>query len=159
MKKILFVCVENAGRSQMAEAFAKHYGNDNVEALSAGTMPSNKVNPMVVEVMREKGMDISKNKPKLITTQMVEEANTIIVMGCSAQGFCPAPLLGKVTDWNIEDPKGKPIEKVREIRDEIERRVRTLVEEAVQSRLQPDRTEKEAILTSDLKKYLEKSET
>jgi protein-tyrosine-phosphatase len=158
MKKILFVCVENAGRSQVAEAFTKHYGNGIVEALSAGTMPSNKVNPMVVEVMREKGMDISKNKPKLITTQMVEEANTIIVMGCSAQGFCPAPLLGKVIDWNIEDPKAKPIEKVREIRDEIERRVRTLVEEGAQSRLQPARTERDAILTSDLKKYLEKFE-
>ena len=112
MKKILFVCVENAGRSQIAEAFAKHYGDGKIEALSAGTMPSSEVNPIVVEVMQEEGIDISKNKPKLITTQMVQEADIIIVMGCSAQGFCPAPLLGKVTDWNIEDPKGKPIAKV-----------------------------------------------
>jgi protein-tyrosine-phosphatase len=129
MKRILFVCVENAGRSQMAEAFAEHYGNNKVEAMSAGTMPSNEVNPLVIQVMQEKGIDISKNKPKQITTQMVQEADTIIVMGCSAQGFCPAPLLNKVTDWNIEDPKGKPLEKVREIRNEIEKRVRKLVDD------------------------------
>jgi protein-tyrosine-phosphatase len=129
MKRILFVCVENAGRSQMAEAFAEGYGNNKVEAMSAGTMPSNEVNPLVIQVMQEKGIDISKNKPKQITTQMVQEADTIIVMGCSAQGFCPAPLLNKVTDWNIEDPKGKPLEKVREIRNEIEKRVRKLVDD------------------------------
>ncbi|HVP40681.1 MAG TPA: hypothetical protein VMS95_01845, partial [Candidatus Krumholzibacteriaceae bacterium] len=82
-----------------------------------------------IQVMQERGIDISKNKPKQITNQMVQEADRIIVMGCSAQGFCPAPLLGKVIDWKIEDPKGKPIEKVREIRDEIEKRVKELVEE------------------------------
>jgi protein-tyrosine-phosphatase len=98
LKKILFVCVENAGRSQIAEGFAKHYGNSKVEAISAGTMPSSEINPLAIQVMQEKGVDISKNKPKLITNQMVQEADTIIVMGCSAQGFCPAPLLGKVTD-------------------------------------------------------------
>jgi protein-tyrosine-phosphatase len=78
--------------------------------------------------MREKGIDLSANKPKLITNQMVQEADMIIVMGCSADGFCPAPLLNKVVDWGIEDPKGKPIE-VREIRDEIERKVRSLLDE------------------------------
>ena len=93
----------------MAEAFAKYHGNGEVEALSAGTMPSNGVNPMVVEVMQEKGIDISKNKPKLITTKMVQEADAIIVMGCSAEGFCPASMFNKVENWNIEDPKGKPI--------------------------------------------------
>ena len=129
MKKILFVCVENAGRSQMAEAFAKAYGNAKIEAISAGTMPAEEVNPLAVQVMREKGIDLSPNKPKLITNQMVQEADTIIVMGCSAEGFCPAPLLNKVVDWQIEDPKGKPIEKVREIRDEIERKVRTLLDQ------------------------------
>jgi protein-tyrosine-phosphatase len=87
---------------------------------------------IVVQVMREKGIDVSANKPKLITNQMVQEADVIIVMGCSAQGFCPAPLLNKVTDWGIEDPKGKPVKKVREIRDEIEKRVRTLLDEAAQ---------------------------
>ena len=129
MKRILFVCVENAGRSQMAEAFAKTYGKGGIEAVSAGTMPAKEVNSIVVQVMREKGIDLSTNKPKLITNQMVQEADRIIVMGCSAEGFCPAPLLNKVVDWGIEDPKGKPIEKVREIRDEIERRVRLLSEE------------------------------
>jgi protein-tyrosine-phosphatase len=129
LKKILFVCVENAGRSQMAEGFAKHYGNSKTETISAGTMPSGEINPLANQVMQEKGIDISKSKPKPITNQMVQEADTIIVMGCSAQGFCPAPLLGKVTDWNIEDPKGKPLEEVRRIRDEIEKRVKELVEE------------------------------
>ncbi|MFZ1039473.1 MAG: arsenate reductase ArsC [Candidatus Bathyarchaeia archaeon] len=127
--KVLFVCVENAARSQMAEAFAKHYGKDRIIAMSAGTMPAEEVNPVVVEVMREKGIDLSGNKPKLVTGQMVQEADMVIVMGCSAQGFCPAPLLNKVVDWGIEDPKGKPVEKVREIRDEIERKAKKLIEE------------------------------
>jgi arsenate reductase len=129
LKKLLFVCVENAGRSQIAEAFAKDYGKGKVEALSAGTMPAREVNSVVVQVMREKGIDLSATKPKLVANQMVLEADMIIVMGCSAQGFCPAPLLNKVIDWGIEDPKDKPIEKVREIRDEIERRVKKLIEE------------------------------
>jgi arsenate reductase len=132
LRKILFVCVENAGRSQMAEAFAKTIGKGNVEAISAGTMPGKEVNPLVIKVMKEKGIDLSTNKPKLVNNQMVQEADTIIVMGCSAEGFCPAPLLNKVTDWGIEDPKGKPIEKVREIRDEIERNVRMLLNESAQ---------------------------
>lgn len=130
MKKVLFVCVENAGRSQMAEAFARHYGQGRIEALSAGTMPSGELNPAVIQVMREKGIDISKNKPKMINTKMVQEADLVIVMGCAAQGFCPAPLLNKVVDWQLEDPKGKSIEKVREIRDEIEKRVKKLVKDA-----------------------------
>jgi len=127
MKRILFVCVENAGRSQMAEAFAKVHGKGKVEAISAGTIPAKEVNPDVVQVMREKGVDLSANKPKLIANQMVQEADVIIVMGCSAEGFCPAPLLNKVVDWQIQDPKGKPIERVREIRDEIENRVEKLI--------------------------------
>ena len=130
MKKVLFVCVENAGRSQMAEAFAKAYGNARIEAISAGTMPGKEVNPVAVQVMLEKGIDLLPNKPKLVTNQMVQGADMIIVMGCSAEGFCPAPLLNKVVDWQIEDPKGKPIEKVREIRDEIERKVRTLLDQS-----------------------------
>ena len=114
----------------MAEAFAKYYGKGKVEATSAGTMPSSEVNPVVVQVMKEKGIDISKNKPRLINNQMVQEADIVIVMGCDPQGFCPAPLLEKVADWKLEDPKGKPIEKVREIRDEIERRVKKLIAES-----------------------------
>jgi protein-tyrosine-phosphatase len=115
----------------MAEAFANEYGKGNVEALSAGTMPAKEVNPIVVQVMQEKGIDLSANKPKLITNQMVQQADMIIVMECSTEGFCPAPLLNKVVDWGIEDPKGKPIEKVREIRDEIEKRVKMLADETI----------------------------
>ena len=129
MKKILFVCVENAGRSQMAEAFANHYGKGKLVASSAGIMLADRVNPVVVEAMKEKGITISMNKPKLLTTKMAEEADHIITMGCSVEKICPAPLLKNVKDWELEDPKGKPIEKVREIRDEIENRVLKLIAE------------------------------
>lgn len=129
MKKILFVCVENAGRSQMAEAFANLYGKGKVVASSGGVMLADKVNPVVVEVMKEKGIDISLNRPKLLTTSMAEEADKIITMGCSVDQICPAPLLKNVIDWKLEDPKGKPIEKVREIRDEIEAKVLKLIQE------------------------------
>jgi len=114
----------------MAEAFAKAYGKGKLQANSAGTMPADEVNPRVVQIMREKGIDLTTSKPKLVTNQMVQEADMIIVMGCSASGFCPAPMLPKVRDWAIEDPKGKPIEKMREVRDEIENRVRMLINEA-----------------------------
>jgi len=129
MKKILFVCIENAGRSQMAEAFANHYGKGRLVASSTGVMLADTVNPTVVEAMKEKGIDISMKKPKLLTMKMVEEADQIITMGCSVEKSCPAPLLKSVTDWGLEDPKGKPLEKVREIRDEIERRVQKLINE------------------------------
>jgi protein-tyrosine-phosphatase len=129
MKKILFVCVENAGRSQMAEAFANHHGKGKLMASSAGVMLADSVNPIVVEAMKEKGIDISMNKPKLLTTKMAEEADQIITMGCSVEKFCPAPLLKNVIDWGLEDPKDQPIEKVRQIRDEIEKRVLKLISE------------------------------
>jgi len=129
MTKIVFVCVENAGRSQMAEAFANHYGRGKLVATSGGVMLADRVNPIVVEAMREKGFDISMNKPKLLTTEMAEGADKIITMGCSVEKICPAPLLKNVIDWDLEDPKGKPIEKVREIRDEIEKRVVKLIAE------------------------------
>jgi len=129
MKRVLFVCVENAGRSQMAEAFANHYGKGKLVASSAGTMLADRINQIVVEVMKERGFDISENKPKLLTTRMVEEADQIITMGCSVEKICPAPLLKNVIDWKLEDPKGKPIEKVREIRDEIEKKVVELIVE------------------------------
>jgi len=129
LKKALFVCVENAGRSQMAEAFANHYSKGKIEAISAGTMPSTEVNPVVIKAMQEKGIDISKNKPKLLTTEMIQEADMVITMGCGAERFCPAPLLKKVVEWELEDPKDKPIEKVRQIRDEIERKVLKLIKD------------------------------
>lgn len=128
MKKILFVCVENAGRSQMAEAFANYYGKNKLVASSAGNMPSDRINPAVVETMKEKGIDISTNRPKLITLQMTQDADLIVTMGCDDQGTCPGPFFKPTVDWKIEDPKGKPIEKVREIRDEIEKKVRKLLD-------------------------------
>ena len=129
MKRVLFVCVENAGRSQMAETFANHYGKEKLVASSAGTILSDRINPIVVEVMKEEGFDISKNKPKLLTMKMIEEADQIITMGCSVEKVCPAPLLKNVIDWELEDPKGKPTEKIREIRDEIEKKVLKLIAE------------------------------
>ena len=129
MKKVLFVCVENAGRSQMAEAFANKLGKDKFIVSSAGNKPADKVNPVVVEVMREKGIDISINKPKLLTFEMAHDADLIVTMGCNDQGICPGPFFKPTIDWNLEDPKGKTVEKVREIRDEIERLVRKLIEE------------------------------
>jgi protein-tyrosine-phosphatase len=124
MRKVLFVCVENAGRSQMAEAFARQYGAD---AISAGTVPSSKVNQVVVEAMKERGINLSDYKPKMLTDQMVEDADYVVTMGCRAVDVCPKPLVvkmeKKLIDWHIEDPKGKSIEEVRKIRGEIETKV------------------------------------
>ncbi len=127
MQKVLFVCVENAGRSQMAEAFANKYGKDKFIVSSAGNNPADKVNPVVVEVMKEKGIDISLNKPKLLTFQMAQDADLVVTMGCNDQGICPGPFFKPTVDWKLEDPKGKRIEQIREIRDEIERRIQKLI--------------------------------
>jgi protein-tyrosine-phosphatase len=127
MKSILFVCVENAGRSQIAEAFANKYGKDQVIASSAGNKPAERVNPVVIEVMKEKGIDISMHKPKLLTYQMGQDADLIVTMGCNEQGICPGPFFKPTIEWKLEDPKGKPIERVREIRDEIEQLTKKLV--------------------------------
>ena len=111
----------------MAEAFAKKYGKVEFIVSSAGNKPTDKVNPIVVEAMREKGIDISANKPKLLNFQMAQDADLIVTMGCNDQEICPGPFFKPTIDWKLEDPKGKPIEKVREIRDEIERRVQKLI--------------------------------
>jgi arsenate reductase len=129
LKKILFVCVENAGRSQMAEAFGNKYGKGKFVILSAGNKPAEKVNLVVVEAMKEKGIDISANKPKLLTFQMAQDSDLIVTMGCNDQGICPGPFFKPTIEWKLEDPKGKSIEKVREIRDEIEHKVQGLIEE------------------------------
>ena len=124
---LLFVCVHNAGRSQMAEAFAKRYG---LKASSAGTVPAPEINPTVVEAMREKGIDLSSNVPRVLTTEMIDQAALVVTMGCSVEEACPRPMLAqmqkKLVDWDLPDPKGKPIAEVRKIRDEIERRVMEL---------------------------------
>ena len=123
----MFVCVENAGRSQMAAAFANHLGKGRVTAESAGTLPAEQVNPVVVNVMLEKGLDISHNRPVILDLEKAKRADLIITMGCSVADICPAPLLKNSVDWGLKDPKGRPVEEVREIRDEIERRVRALL--------------------------------
>lgn len=127
MKKVLFICVENACRSQMAEAFFNKYGMSKAIAASAGTRPAKQVNPKAVEVMKEVGIDISKQKPKLLTPEMTKEVDRIVTMGCGAD-FCPAPYV-KAEDWKIEDPSGKSLEKFREVRDEIRRKVEKLIKE------------------------------
>ena len=129
MKKALFVCVENAGRSQMAEAIARAYG---VDASSAGTLPAVAVNPVVVEAMKERGFNLSSNKLKMLTAQMIEDADYVVTMGCRVESICPKPLIvkleKKLVDWHIDDPKGKPIEEVRKIRAQIENQVIDLLE-------------------------------
>jgi arsenate reductase len=130
VKKVLFVCVENAGRSQMAEAFANKYGKDKFIVSSAGNKPSERVNPVVVEVMKEKSIDISTNVPKLLTFQMVQDSDMIVTMGCNDQGICPGPFFKPTVDWKLEDPKGKPIDEVRKIRDEIEKHIQELTEDS-----------------------------
>ena len=124
------MCVENAGRSQMAEAFARRYG---LNAESAGTVPASQVNPAVVTVMKERGIDVSHNTPKLLTDRMVDEAGLVVTMGCSVEEVCPRPMLGqmqkKLVDWGLDDPKGKSVEATRGIRDEIEGRVKALAAE------------------------------
>ncbi|MEM3514821.1 MAG: arsenate reductase ArsC [Candidatus Hadarchaeum sp.] len=127
MKKVLFVCVENSARSQMAEAFFNKMAKS-ARAESAGTKPAAAVNPMAVEVMREVGIDISAAKPKMITREMLEAADRVRTMGCISGELCPATLV-PTEDWGIEDPAGKSIEKFREIRELIRIRVEKLVEE------------------------------
>tara|TARA_B100000929_G_scaffold218132_1_gene174777 strand:+ start:607 stop:1011 length:405 start_codon:yes stop_codon:yes gene_type:complete len=129
MKKILFVCVENAGRSQIADGFFQKLTPDGYEGISAGTKPATQINPLVVQAMKEVGIDISDNKSKLVTNEMMEESDSVVNMGCMDKESCPALFVENVSNWGIEDPKGKSIEDVRRIRDLIEIKVRELVSE------------------------------
>jgi len=126
-KKVLFVCVENACRSQMAEAFLNKLSSGKIVGSSAGVKPTERVNSRAIEVMREIGIDMSKQKPKMLTKEIIEEADKVITMGCGVD-VCPAPLV-ESEDWGIEDPSGKSIEKFREVRDKIKRRVEELIKE------------------------------
>jgi len=128
MKKILFVCVHNAGRSQIAEAFFNHYAKGKAQAFSAGTHYASRIDPIVVEAMAERGIDISNKRPKMLTLEMLGVADKVISMGCGVEGVCPATFV-PTEDWQLEDPEGKPIKQVRGIRDEIEAKVKTLIEE------------------------------
>ena len=132
VKTVVFVCVHNSGRSMMAEAFFNQLAAGRAKALSAGTQPGDSVNPTVVEAMKEVGIDISGNKPKMLTFDMVEKAVKMITMGCGADAaaVCPASFI-ETEDWALEDPEGKTIEQVRKIRDEIENRVTKLLAEVI----------------------------
>jgi arsenate reductase (thioredoxin) len=128
-KVILFVCVENAGRSQMAEGFFNQkYAPKGYHAISAGTRPVSQINPLAVQAMNEVGVDISSQKSKIITEDMIRSSAKSVNMGCIERTECPLLFINNVIDWGIEDPKGKSIEMVREIRDEIDRRVREIAE-------------------------------
>ena len=128
MKEILFVCVHNSGRSQIAEALANHYAVQEVQAFSAGTRPASHTDRTVVEAMKELGIDISSQHPKMLSLEMLENADRIIAMGCGMEEVCPASFI-PTEDWQIEDPEGKSIKKVREIRNAIEIKVKNLINE------------------------------
>ena len=127
MKKILFVCVENAGRSQMAEGFFRKIAPDAYQGISAGTKPVSEINPLAIQAMKEVDIDISDNKSKLVTNEMIEESDSVVNMGCMDKESCPALFVEEIDDWDVEDPKGKSIEDVRRIRDSIELKVKELV--------------------------------
>jgi arsenate reductase (thioredoxin) len=128
-KVILFVCIENAGRSQIAEGFFNQkYAPKGYRAISAGTRPVSQINPLAVQAMSEVGIDISNQKSKIITEDMIKGSAKSVNMGCLERSECPLLFINNVIDWGLEDPKGKPIEKVREIRDEIDRRVREIAQ-------------------------------
>ncbi|MFI9825518.1 arsenate reductase ArsC [Streptomyces sp. NPDC052013] len=122
---VLFVCVHNAGRSQMAAAFLTHLAGDRVEVRSAGSAPADSVNPSVVEAMKEAGIDISAETPKVLTTEAVHASDVVITMGCG--DTCPVFPGKRYLDWQLDDPAGQGVDAVRPIRDEIEQRVRGLL--------------------------------
>jgi arsenate reductase (thioredoxin) len=128
MKYVLFVCTQNAGRSQMAQALFERHGPDDVRAESAGAEPADRVHPVVVEAMREVGIDLSERRPKKLTLEMQLHADWAVTLACGAK--CPY-VPSMVEDWDIEDPAGRPIEQVRLIRDEIEGRVEDLAENRI----------------------------
>ena len=123
---VLFVCIENAGRSQIAEGFFREYANK-FEVTSAGTEPKSELNHIVVEVMNEVGIDITNKKPKLLSNKMIQDSFRTINMGCMNKESCPSLFVDDVLDWNITDPKGKTIEEVRKIRDQIKFEVLSLI--------------------------------
>jgi arsenate reductase (thioredoxin) len=124
---ILFLCVHNAGRSQMAAAFARRLGAEQLDVLSAGSAPGETLNPAVVVAMAEVGLDITDQRPRALTDEMARGADVVVTMGCG--DACPYYPGTRYEDWELEDPAGKDLETVRAIRDEIERRVDALVAE------------------------------
>jgi protein-tyrosine-phosphatase len=124
---VMFVCIHNAGRSQMAAAYLKHLAGDRIEVLSSGTMPKDQVNPAVVEVMLEEGIDISGNVPKVLTDELVQDSDYVITMGCG--DTCPYYPGKTYLDWPLQDPAGQGPDAIRPIRDQIKSLVQGLVAE------------------------------
>jgi len=122
---VLFVCVHNAGRSQMAAGYLRHLAGDRIEVLSAGSEPADQVNPVAVAAMREEGIDVTAERPKVLTTEAVQESDVVVTMGCG--DACPFFPGKRYEDWVLDDPAGRPIEEVRPVRDEIRRRVEALI--------------------------------
>jgi protein-tyrosine-phosphatase len=127
LASVLFVCVHNAGRSQMAAGFLRPLAGDRIEVRSAGSLPADQVNPAAVEAMKEVGIDIADQKPKVLTPEAVQASDYVITMGCG--DACPVFPGRKYLDWRLEDPAGKGVEAVRPIRDEIRARVEALIAE------------------------------
>jgi arsenate reductase (thioredoxin) len=124
---VLFVCVHNAGRSQMAAGFLSHLVGDLVEVRSAGSLPAGEINPAAVEAMKEVGVDISEQKPKILTTEAVQASDYVITMGCG--DACPVFPGKKYLDWTLDDPAGRGVDAIRPIRDEIKTRIEALITE------------------------------
>lgn len=124
---VLFVCVHNAGRSQMAAGYLRELGAGRVEVLSAGSEPTDRINPVAVQVMAEEGIDIAGEAPKVLTVDAVQESDVVITMGCG--DTCPIFPGKRYEDWELTDPAGLPVDEVRPIRDEIKRRVQGLLAE------------------------------
>ncbi len=124
---VLFVCVHNAGRSQMAAGYLQHLAGDRVQVLSAGSAPKDEINPVAIAAMAEEGIDIADNVPKVLTTEAVRESDVVITMGCG--DVCPVFPGKRYEDWQLDDPAGQGIEAVRPIRDEIKRRIEGLLGE------------------------------
>ena len=124
---VLFVCVHNAGRSQMAAGFMRELGGDRVEVLSAGSIPKDSINPIAIEAMNEVGIDIADQQPKILTTEAVLESDAVITMGCG--DACPIYPGKRYEDWDLQDPAGQNIEFVRGVRDDIKARVQKLLAE------------------------------
>lgn len=129
---VLFLCVHNAGRSQMAAGWLRHLAGDRVRVLSGGSDPGERINPTAVEAMAEVGIDIANEQPQPWTDETLGAADLVITMGCG--DACPVIPGKRYLDWELDDPVGRPIEQVRPIRDEIERRVRALFDELVEER-------------------------
>jgi protein-tyrosine-phosphatase len=127
-KNILFVCLENAGRSQIAEAFFKKYDKNKFNVISAGTTPSSHLNPIVILVMAEIGIDLKNQQPQLLSNSMIENSTKTINMGCMDKESCPSLFVNDTDNWKIDDPKGKSIDDVRKIRDQIKTDVLNLID-------------------------------